>query len=188
MFMKTIFLLPLIGISSFFSWSSSEITNQASTPDDITVYLFLHEACIISQYYTLPLRELHEKYANEHIQFIGLFPNFSSKPNKIQAFKETYKIPFELQTDYYHRKKDAFGATVTPEVVVYNESQRTTLYQGRIDDVYARVGKRKRMTSTSELKDVLEAIANANPISVSNTTAIGCFIGSSRLNTQTPKK
>ena len=61
--------------------------------DRITVYVFLHESCVISQYYTLPLRELHEEYANENIQFIGLFPNFSSKPNQIETFKEKYQIP-----------------------------------------------------------------------------------------------
>ena len=149
--------------------------------DSITVYIFLHESCVISQYYTLPLRELQEEYANENVQFIGLFPNFSSKPNKMETFKEKYQIPFELKTDYYHRKKEEFEATVTPEVVVYNESKGQLIYRGRIDDAYARVGKRKRVTTTSELKDVLESIRNNQPIMVSNTQAIGCFIGNNKL-------
>ena len=34
----------------------------------------------------------------------------------------------------------------------------------RIDDAYARVGRRKRITSTSELKDVLESIWNVRNI------------------------
>ena len=111
---------------------------------------FLHESCVISQYYTLPLRELHKVYADENVQFIGLCPNLSSKPNQIETFKEKYQIPFELKTDYYHKKKEAFEVTVTPEVVVYNESKGQLIYRGRIDDAYARVGKRKRMTTTLE--------------------------------------
>ena len=83
------------------------ITRQLQ--DRITVYVFLHESCVISQYYTLPLRELHEEYANENVQFKGLFPNFSSKPNQIETFKEKYQIPFELKTDYYHKKKEQFN-------------------------------------------------------------------------------
>lgn len=161
--------------------ASLKAQTKAEPNDSITVYIFLHEACIISQYYTLPLRELHKEYADEQIQFIGLFPNFSSKPNKIEAFKTSYKLPFDLKTDYYHTKKDALGAMVTPEVVVYNESQAQILYKGRIDDAYARVGQRKRFTSTSELKDVLEAISNNQPILVSNTEAVGCFIGKNKL-------
>ena len=148
--------------------------------DSIIVYVFFHESCVISQYYTLPLRELHEEYANENVKFIGLFPNFSSKPNQIETFKEKYQIPFELKTDYYHKKKEKFGATVTPEVVVYNESKGQLIYRGRIDDAYARVGKRKRVTTTSELKNVLESIRNNQPIMVSNTQAIGCFIGKNK--------
>ena len=47
---------------------------------------------------------------------------------KIQAFKEAFKIPFDLKTDYYHQKTEAFGATVTPEVIVFNESKSEILY------------------------------------------------------------
>jgi len=150
--------------------------------DKISVYIFLHESCRISQYYTLPLKELHQEYANDQIQFIGLFPNFSSKPKKIQAFKKEYNLPFELKTDYYHTKKELFDATITPEVVVYNETTKEILYKGRIDDAYARVGRRKRVTNTSELKDVLVEIVNKAPISVVNAPAIGCFIDKNKLN------
>jgi hypothetical protein len=155
--------------------------NPTESKDTIIVYIFLHESCIISQYYTLPLKELHEEYANENIQFIGVFPNFSSKPDKIEELKKKYQIPFELKTDYYHTKKEKFGATVTPEVVVYNQSENKIIYKGRIDDAYARVGKRKRVTTTSELKNVLESIRNNQPIMVSNTQAVGCFIGKNKL-------
>ena len=120
------------------------------TQDSFTVYVFLHESCVISQYYTLPRRELHKEYADENVQFIGLCPNLSSKPNQIETFKEKYQIPFELETDYYHKKREEFEATVTPEVIVYNESKEQLIYKGRIDDAYARVGKRKRMTTTLE--------------------------------------
>ncbi len=160
--------------------TSRNISRQIQ--DSITVYIFLHESCVISQYYTLPLKKLHKEYANENIQFIGLFPNFSSKPNQIEAFKEKYQIPYELKTDYFHKKKEKFEATVTPEVVVYNESKGQLIYRGRIDDAYARVGKRKRVTTTSELKNVLESIRNNQPIIVSNTQAIGCFIDKKKLN------
>ena len=168
-----------VALASMPTEAANENTDD---PDQVSVYIFLHENCIISQYYTLPLKDLHTEYASEQIAFIGLFPNLSSKPDKIQAFKEDYRIPFSLKTDYYHKKMEAFGATVTPEVVVYNETQQTTLYKGRIDDSYARVGKKKRVTSTSELRDVLEAIRTNQPISVSDTPAVGCFIGKNKLN------
>ncbi len=150
--------------------------------DSVTVYVFLHESCLISQYYTLSLRELSEAFSNKNLQFVGLFPNHSSKPEKIEAFKEKYKIPFPLKADYEKIKTAQFGATVTPEVIVFNETQNKILYQGRIDDAYARVGKRKQITSTSELKDALTAISNNRPIEVAQTTPVGCFISMRKPN------
>ena len=149
--------------------------------DKITVYIFMHEACIISQYYSLPLREMHEEYANDNLQFVGLFSNPSSEAYKVHMFKDKYNIPFELRTDHYHLKTEELGATVTPEVVVYNESQGEILCKGRIDDAYARVGRRKQVTTTSELKDVLEALKNNQPIPTTHTKAVGCFIGKTKL-------
>jgi len=146
------------------------------TTDTISVYIFLHEECVISQYYTLPLKELHTQYANDSIQFIGLFPNFSSKKKNIQAFKEKYQIPFSLKTDYFKTKTKLLNATVTPEVVIYNENKKTILYQGRVDNTYFRVGKKRTITTSSELMDALEAIVHHQPIKISKTKAIGCFI------------
>jgi len=160
----------------FFLQTSVSATNKTNPSDSISVYVFLHESCLISQYYTLALRELSKDFSSEHIQFIGLFPNRSSKPDKIQAFKEKYNIPFQLKTDHDKILTKQFEATITPEVIVFNETQNNILYRGRIDDAYARVGKRKQVTATSELKDALTAITNGLPIEIKETTSIGCYI------------
>lgn len=156
----------------------NSVTAKQTTPkpDSITVYIFLHESCIISQYYTLPLTKLSEEFSDENIQFVGLFPNKSSKYYKIQKFKKAYHIPFDLKSDHDKIKTKQFGATITPEVVVFNETQKEILYKGRIDDAYARVGKRRLLTSSSELKDALTAISTNQPIAVKETKAVGCFI------------
>lgn len=175
---QTIALLLLLICANY----SSSATPNENYEDSISVYIFMHEACIISQHYTLQLGQMHEQYANQHLQFVGLFPDFSSKPNKIRAFQEKYSIPFELRQDYFHVKKELLGAEVMPEVIVYNETQQIILYKGRIDNTYARVGKKRRVTTTAELKDVLEAITHDRPIPIANTQAIGCFIGNNKLD------
>ena len=151
--------------------------NQTPEPDDKHyVYFFLSEDCVICQSYTLVLNELHDQYAGEDIEFIGVFPNFSSKPNKIEAFRTKYKIPFELKTDYFHSLVDQFQISVTPEVVIYHAAQDGVLYQGRIDNGFFRVGKRRRVTTTSELADALEAIKNKQKIKTTRTEPIGCIL------------
>ncbi|MEM8525506.1 MAG: redoxin domain-containing protein [Bacteroidota bacterium] len=150
--------------------------NTITAQDNTKVYIFLLEDCVISQYYTLQLRELHEKYASDEIEFIGVFPNRFSKPETIEQFKKEYKIPFELKYDYYQTLAKKMGAKVTPEVVVYDEKKAEIIYKGRIDNTYFRVGKRRQVTTTSELTDVLQALQNRLPLSTKNTVAIGCYI------------
>ena len=171
-------LICLIATSLFINGftRSESIKLDLVSKDQIKVYIFLHEFCKVSQYYTLTLRNLYEEFANEQIQFIGLFPNSSSKLEGIEYFKNKYQIPFELKTDYEHKYKNAFDAKIMPEVVVYNERADEIIYKGRIDDAYAKVGKRKSMVSHTELKDILKAIKLNIPYEVKYTQAIGCLI------------
>lgn len=145
-----------------------------SQKDSVTVYIFLREDCVISQNYTLILNQLHQKYANEKIGFIGIFPN--SKDEQIAAFQQKYKLPFPLKSDYFTAITKKLGATVTPEVVVYNQVCNEILYRGRIDNTYFKVGKKRTVTTTSELEDALKAIQTGQPIPIKETEPVGCLI------------
>lgn len=140
------------------------------------VYVFMGEECIISQYYTLTLKQLWKEYASESIHFKGLFPNPSSSPEKIKSFQDKYDLPFPLSLDLQQEQMHRFGAKVTPEVVVFDKTNQQILYQGRIDNTYFRVGKRRAVTTRTELDEVLQAIQADEKPAVENTTAVGCFI------------
>jgi peroxiredoxin len=144
--------------------------------DKIKVYIFLLDECKICHHYSLSLTELYNTYQSEQIEFIGLFPNFVSQPKEISKFKKNYKIPFPLKTDYYKSKAKKFGVTVTPEVVVYNETKDEVLYKGRIDNSYFKLGKQRSHTTKHELKDALHAITSGEEIAVKETQSVGCFI------------
>jgi peroxiredoxin len=147
---------------------------------EVKVYIFMSEDCIICQSYTPYLNELHDRYMDEGIEIIGVFPNFSSKKKQIDAFKEKYQIKYALQSDYFRSITEQFQATITPEVVVFDESQNAVLYRGRIDNTFFRVGKRRRVTTTSELEDALEAIVQDKEILITSTQPIGCIISNKK--------
>lgn len=142
----------------------------------VTVYFFLGERCIISQNFTSEMRRIHQTFASDHVQFVGLFPNGYSTPEGIQAFQEKYLIPFPLSIDEGQKMTQQFQVQVTPEVVVYQADTDQILYQGRINDQYFRVGRRRPQATTAELFDALQSVAQGQPIAVPKTTAIGCFI------------
>ena len=162
------YLLSLLFLFSLCSFGFSQ--------KDIKVYIFMSEECVICQSYTPYLNELHDRYAGQGIDIIGMFPNFSSKKKKIEAFKEKYQIEYELKTDYLRSLTEQFQVRITPEVIVFDEIQASILYRGRIDNTYFRVGKRRRVTTTSELKDTLEAIIQNKEILITSTQPIGCII------------
>ena len=141
-----------------------------------TVYVFLADTCPISQAATLPLRELHARYAARGIAFVGVFPAAATTPASLAEFGKTYQLAFPLQADPGHRLTARLRARVTPEVVVVGPDGRTALYQGRLNDAYAGLGQHRPVTRHHELADALAAVAAGRPVAVPRTEPVGCFI------------
>jgi hypothetical protein len=145
-------------------------------PPRATVYVFLAETCPISQAATLPLRELHARYASQGVQFVGVFPAADATPATLAAFAKTYQLAFPLQTDPQHQLTKRLKARITPEAVVVAANGRRVLYQGRLDDSYAALGQRRSVVAHHELADALTAVAAGRAVAVPRTEAVGCFI------------
>lgn len=144
--------------------------------DSITVYYFLAEECVICQQYTPTMNRLYASYNSEDLSFVGLFPNRFSKEEGIKNFKVKYNIEFPLKREFFQSKTKLFGAEITPEVVVYNETKAKIIYKGRIDNLFVRVGKRRRVVTKTELEDVLKSLVTGESMHVKNTSSIGCYI------------
>lgn len=165
--MKVFYLFSLMFIS---------LISGYKPESKIVVYFFLGDECKISQYYTLEMKKLHEIYQGKSIKFIGVFPNPSSTRSKIEGFRKKYQIPFELHHDPFQKLMDKYKVTVTPEVIVLDELTDEVLYQGRIDNNFVSIGKRRSVPTSFELKEVLEAINKEGVIPYQRTEAVGCFI------------
>ena len=143
--------------------------------DSITVYFFLLDECRICQELAPEMNMIYADYGSQ-IGFLGLFPNFSSKTKGIQAFKNKYDVMFKTKTDYFKTMTNKFGATVLPEVVVYNENNQKVLYRGAINDLFYAPGKRRHFITKNYLRDALKTIAEGKLPAVSESQPIGCFI------------
>jgi len=150
--------------------------NGASAKDSITVYIFMLDECRICQELAPELNEIYDIYHSQAIGFVGVFPNFSSKPKGIQSFKSKYKVAFNTQTDYFKKITHRFDATVLPEVVVYNETKDVIIYRGLVNDLFYSPGKRRHNVQNHFLRNALDATIKGQPIKVAETTPIGCYI------------
>ena len=69
----------------------------------------------------------------------------------------------------------AAGASVTPTAVVV-ERGGGVRYRGRIDNLYAALGRTRRTVTDHYLRDALDAVIAGEPVLVPETPAIGCYI------------
>jgi len=167
----------ILFFSALFSLCNSGTTiNEVQNEPNITVYFFLLDDCKICRDYAPELGDLYDKYNTPEIEFVGVFPNFSSKPENIDEFKEEYDIPFELKTDYFKKLSKKFDAKLLPEVFVYDHLKKEVLYSGRIDDRYVSIGKRRQIIKSFDLENALDNINAQKDILVKRTEPIGCFI------------
>jgi len=152
------------------------VGQQHSTKDSFTVYLFLLEDCKITQAYTDKIQELYHSFSNDSVGFWGGFPNPISEDSTVQSFVSKYQIPFFCTRDGAYTLAQRFGVKVTPEVVVYNQTRDSVLYQGRIDNMFERVGQRRKVITSHELEAALYCIRNNKPVPIPKTNAVGCFL------------
>jgi len=145
--------------------------------DSLTVYVFLHDECKISQFYTPELSRLNKAYRAKKVGFIGYFPNPATTADRIDAFARDYHIAFPLREDYSKDLARKFGITITPEVAVWDHRTNQQIYRGRIDDSYVRVGKRKTHPQHYDLVGIIEDwLTHPDPQLLVQTQAIGCLI------------
>jgi thiol-disulfide isomerase/thioredoxin len=156
----------------------SQMGFTSAPKSEYQVVVFLASKCTICRYYALPLRQLHDEFAPQGIEFQGVFPNARSTRQQIREFKAKYEIPFELGLDFESKAK-SLNAAVTPEVFVLDQNDQV-LYSGRIDNSYFGVGKKRTITTKNELHDALTALVNGQEIPNEHEPAVGCLIEKSR--------
>jgi hypothetical protein len=69
----------------------------------------------------------------------------------------------------------AVRATITPTAVVVDR-QGAVRYRGRVDNLYAALGKTRQQITSHDLRDALDAVLAGRPVAHPETEAIGCFI------------
>jgi peroxiredoxin len=150
------------------------VTLRAQELAGTQVIVFVSPVCPICQYYAIPLRELHREFAPAGVEFLALAPGKQFTTGDLVDFREKYAIPFPVEADVsgMHYTLDA---RVTPEVFVLDR-ENNVVYSGRIDDSYAAVGKKRRVVSQHELRDVLLNLQSKHTSSIERQPAIGCLI------------
>lgn len=144
------------------------------------VILFLAPLCPICQNMTHEMRLLEEEFADAPVEFVGVFPNASTRPDQIVEFGETYGLSMTLAADTADWA-GRLGARWTPEAFVLDERD-SILYRGRLNDRYFAPGKRRPRTRNRDLRSALKDLLNGRQVDKPVTDAVGCPIEGLRLH------
>lgn len=141
-----------------------------------SVLIFVTHDCPIANAFAPEIHRIVRHYKPALVKFVLVYSDPDLTDSDIRRH----------MADYGHRDcaaihdpgrilADATGAEVTPEAVVIG-NQGSIEYRGRINDLYAGFGKRRRAATTDDLRNALDAVLAGKPVSTPRTKAIGCYL------------
>ncbi|MGB0583162.1 MAG: redoxin family protein [Limisphaerales bacterium] len=141
-----------------------------------SVLLFVTHDCPISNGYCPEYRRLQIEYAAKKIGITLVYVDPDAGKSELLKHRKEFGLKeFAAIHDARHRLVKATGATVTPEAVVIGR-KGSIEYRGRVDNLYADYGKRRRQATVRDLRNALDALISGKPVPKTRTEAIGCFI------------
>ena len=141
---------------------------------EATVLLFVMTDCPISNRYAPELRRLHEEFAGT-ARFWLVYVDAQRPIGELREHRASFGYPFGALRDVDGALVALAGATVTPEVAVFDAGQRM-IYRGRIDDRFVSFGVARAAPRTRDLHDRLTRVAAGETVAFSETRAVGCYI------------
>ncbi len=146
---------------------------RASAP--ATVLLFTAVDCPISNRYAPEVRRLAARYAGLGVRVWLVYANRDESPAGARAHATAFDYGLPVALDPGGVLADRAGATVTPEVAVFDRTGALA-YRGRIDDRYLDFGVDRPVATSHDLADALAAVTAGRPAPVARTHAVGCAI------------
>lgn len=156
--------------------SGSEHKPFALGPDKASVLIFVLHDCPIANAYAPEIARIAKDYRGKPVRLALVYVDPDLTTKEIQKHRKEYG--HEGCTAFFDRKHllvKATGADVTPEAVVIDRSGRIA-YRGRISNLYANYGKRRRKATQHDLRDAIDAVLEGKPVKNPRTEALGCYI------------
>lgn len=152
------------GKKAFISFSESPLS----------VLVFLSPDCPLCKNYSLVLNDLQQLYKSE-ISIYGVVPGNTYSNEEVRKYIKDYQLGFPVMVDPQKKVTFFVQATVTPEVVLVNQTGNI-IYRGAIDDWVEELGRKKLKPEQHFLKEAINQYLQNKPVQLKQTIAKGCWI------------
>jgi peroxiredoxin len=144
------------------------------------VLIFYWHDCPVCNSYAPEINRIYGSHTNFAFYIVQVDPDLGLADAKKHA--REYDLHPPVLLDGEHRLVEKLKATVTPQAVLVGRDGKI-LYRGRIDDLYAELGKRRSAARQHDLITALDNIEAGRAVKIKETKAIGCVIQSPRRQT-----
>jgi hypothetical protein len=166
---------PTYGVGS----DGHKVNSLASPGTKAIVLFFVATDCPISNRTFPEMKRLREEFAPRGVRFWFVYPNKGERPEQVTQHQAAYDAAGEVVLDTTGKLVEISGARVTPEVSVLVPGRATawrTVYTGRIDDRYIRIGEERPHATTYFAERVLNAVLSGGHVETATGTPVGCGI------------
>src|SRR5687768_3023576 len=133
----------------------------------LSVLVFLSPDCPLCKNYSLVLNELQQDFKSK-INIYGVVPGSTYSNEEVKKYIKDYKIVFPVMIDPQKAFTSMVKATVTPEVVLVNETGNI-VYRGAIDDWVEELGRKKVKPEQHFLKEAINQYLQNKPVALKQT-------------------
>lgn len=169
---KEIFSIP--SIKKLHILSTDKVMFQQLPTRQLSCFLFLSPECPLSINYTSVIRQIEAQY-KKSVNFYIIIPGKDYSLMLVKRFAAKYLADENVFRDKDLKVSALLKATITPEVVVLDNSDGQQVYRGAIDNWAVSLGKQRSKITEHYLADAIEGFINHKVIAA-NTKAVGCFI------------
>jgi thiol-disulfide isomerase/thioredoxin len=146
----------------------------AVDPGDVVVLIFVRRDCPVSARYAPVLQQISKQYADS-VRFWLVYPDRSESPATIRKYLAEYGYSMPALRDLNHALVKLGHVQITPEVAVFDRHHQL-VYDGRIDDRYADLGRVRAAPTVNELQDAIRAALAGAPVAKREVRGVGCYI------------
>jgi hypothetical protein len=140
------------------------------------VLFFVMTDCPISNAYAPEIQRTCREYRARGVDCALIYEDAGIAVDAVRAHLREYAyedIPAAI--DPSRDVASAAGASITPTAVLVDNAGRIR-YRGRIDNLYAALGRTRRQVTERWLRSALDAVLAERSVRISETPAIGCHI------------
>ncbi len=140
-----------------------------------SVLLFVGTDCPVSNHYAPEIRRICSEYAPAGAQCTLVYSDRQVTDAQVRTHLHDFGLGIPAVIDKDQSLAARSGASVTPQAVVHSDDGGVA-YIGRIDNLYAELGRPRQAATEHDLRNALDDLVAGRAIRTPRTQAIGCYI------------